>query len=213
MHQIVFQAKRCMKCEDGHALAFLVASLGVVMVLALGIYIVSEAAVTKIQTQNAADAAALAGAGMLADCLDLLVFSNWVRPLGVLPIPWAQGISIAVRNLTREVIRHGPDAANLRAVQVGLANGALIIPLHNPDLGVETGFFGVVTDTLRGRTGRRFVEVTAVQELQLPRWFRTVLGEQAPSGLALAPSALARGTVRGRGMVFAQYAGGLGRVE
>ncbi|NLA59385.1 MAG: hypothetical protein GX855_10855 [Firmicutes bacterium] len=213
MHNMLVRAKAILGGEEGHALMFLVLSLGLMMVFAVGIYIVSEAAVTKIRTQNAADAAALAGAGLLADCMDLLVFANWVRPFSLLLSPWSPAVTAVINRLQEEVIRHGPTAVNARAVQVGLANGALVIPVHRPDLGVERTWLGFVADTLGGRTGNRFVQLLAQQKLQLPQWVETFLGEYTPSEAALYPTASARGIVHGRGMSYAHYVGGLGRME
>ncbi|NLY30008.1 MAG: hypothetical protein GX047_05195 [Firmicutes bacterium] len=214
MHRLLERLEAALRGEEGHALTFLLISLGLMMVFAVGIYIVSEATVAKIRVQNAADAAALAGAGMLADCLDLLIFANWVRPfswwLGFLGPP----VQLTILRLRNEVIRYGPDAANARAIQVGWANNkAIIIPVHTPNLGVGYGWLGNLTDRLLGRTGNRFVELAAVQKLRLPKWVHTFLGEQTIPELALNPHARARGIVHGRGMLLPQYSGGLGRID
>ncbi|HHV94570.1 MAG TPA: hypothetical protein GXX47_08565 [Firmicutes bacterium] len=213
MQRFLVRVKALTRDEKGHASTVLLISLGLVMVFAAGIYIVSEAAVAKIRVQNAADAAALAGAGLLADCMDLLVFANYVGDISLLFSLWGSPIRAVINALKNEVIRYGPAAANARAIQVGLANEAVITPVHWPDLGVERIFLGYVRDRLNGRTGNRFVQVAAAQELRLPRWVKTFLGRHTPSGLAVYPTATARGIVQGRGMLVPHYVSGLGKVD
>ncbi|NLA58051.1 MAG: hypothetical protein GX063_04650 [Firmicutes bacterium] len=214
MDRISERLKAALRGEEGHALTFLLISLGLMMVFAVGIYIVSEAAVAKIRAQNAADAAALAGAGVLADCLDLLVFANWIQPLSWLFGPWGSPANLTILRLKNEVIRYGPTAAIARAIQVGWTNNkAIIIPANMPDLGVRYRWLGPVQDRLLGRTGNRFVELAAVEERLLPKWVQTFLGEQTALELALNPWGFARGIVHGSGMLFAHYSGGLGRID
>jgi len=216
MGQPILAWKRIVADDGGHAMVFLLAFVGVVMVFAAGIYISSEIAVAKIKAQNASDAAAMAGAGLLADSLDLLVFANWVRSGSYLFFGLGRTVRATIDTLARQTVGRASVVAIARAVQVGLANGALVVPVHNPDLGVsEAGVLGVrfYRDALRGRIGNRFVRVAATVNPNLPEWMADLLDEPSFLGLSLQPVALAEATVLGRGLGRPKFKGVLSRVR
>ncbi|NMB45837.1 MAG: hypothetical protein GX998_05425 [Firmicutes bacterium] len=205
--------------ERGHAMVFLLLTLGAILAFAVGIYLTSQIAVGKIKAQNAADAAAMAGAGMMADSLDLIVYVNWIRISSHLIPHWGREARRTAEMLAREVIKDAAAIVNGRAIQVGLANEALVLPIHNPDLGVTErrirlfGRVGYYKDRLKGRIGNRFVRVVAATKIELPEWVRALVRDRTAPDLAFCPTASAEAVVHGKGLALPKFGGGLGKLR
>lgn len=190
--------------DGGHALAFLVITLGVIMAFAAGIYITSAIAVSKIKSQNAADAAALAGAALLADSLDLLAYHNMITTGSFFFPKVGAFIRATVRSVARLVTEVAPSASHARAVQVGYCNDSYVVPTHHPKLGVkkEWRFY---RDTLKGREGDRYVRVLASSSLEIPKSVSALLGEFYIAGPNTGSISGAKGVVHGRGLGLPKF--------
>ena len=199
--------------DTGHAMVFLLLTLGAIMAFAVGMYITSEVLVEKIKAQNAADAAALAGSGVLADSLDLLAYLNWIRSASYLFGHWGSAARHLARTLAKQAIRQCSHIVNLRAAQIGLANGSIVVPLHNPRLGARENGIGNITwytDTLRGRIGNRFVRVAAAP---LPQGKQSSVNIRSLTGVNLPSLGVAEAIVHGKGLGLPKFRGGLGRLR
>ena len=201
------------RLDTGQAMVFLLVTLGAIMAFALGMYVTSGVLVDKIRAQNAADAAALAGAGVLADSLDLLTYVNWIRNGSYLLAHWGRATRRFAETLAKQAIRRSPQVANARAIQIGLVNGSVVVPVHNPALGArETGFLFVkwYKDTLGGRIGNRFVRVAAAP---LPSITPSSISVHSVTGLSLPSVGVAEAIVHGRGLGLPKFRGGLGKLR
>lgn len=197
--------------DGGQAMAFLVITLGVIMAFAAGIYVTSEIAISKIKSQNAADAAALAGAGLLADSLDLLAYHNMITPVSWL-IPKAGGfVRTTVKSVAELALQVAPAATHARAIQVGYLNDSYVVPTNHPELGAQRrrGFY---RDRLMGRTGNRYVRVVASNNLQIPKSVSDLLGDPYIAGSSIGSISEAKGIVHGSGLGFPKFWADFGKL-
>jgi hypothetical protein len=197
--------------DDGQALAFLVIILGVIMAFAAGIYITSEIAVSKIRSQNAADAAALAGAGLLADSLDLLAYHNIIRTSSWFTPKFGGFLRAVVKPVAELVLEVAPTATHARAIQVGFVNECYVVPINHPELGVRR-FGGYYQDRLWGRVGNRYVQVMASNSLQIPKSVSALLGDPYLREPMLGSISEARGIVHGRGLGLPKFWADFGKL-
>ena len=202
--------------ERGQAMVFLLLALGAIMAFAAGLYITSALLVTKIKAQNAADAAALAGAGALADSLDAIALGNIARGGSWLAFHWGKPLRDVANMTAAAAIEGGASLSTARAAQIGLANGAIVTPTHTPDLEVrEIKFLDHVLayrDKLKGRIGKRFMRVTAIASPQVPKWIASPLKISYPLGIMPFVTTSAEAIVLGRGLVLPKFRGALAKV-
>ena len=207
-HSVMVELAR----EDGQAMIFLLVAAGVIMAFACGLYITSSYLVAKIQAQNAADAAAVAGAGALADTLDLLVFSNWVRGASYLAAGFGAPLRAAVVTVAPLAEKSGPALAAARTVEVGLANGAIAVPLNKPNLDVRQGIFtGMYRERMWNRTNGRYMRASTTVMPDIPDWIAAPFQEHLFLGIVPPVGAVAEASVSGWGLGRAHFKGVLGR--
>lgn len=208
--------KRIVSNESGQAMVFLLISLGAIMAFAAGLYITSEFLVTKIRAQNAADAAALAGAGVLADTLDVLSVSNLLRLGSVTTPTYGKAIRETTKLVARMAYDWGTVLAEARMIDVGYANGAIAVSLHKPDLEVDSsGWLDLphfYRDKLRGRqTKNRFVRVSASVFPTVPKDLRNLVDRRF-FGMILPVSAMAEAAVEGKKLTYPKFRGTLTKI-
>ena len=209
--QVMSCIKTLFREDSGQAMVFLLIFLGVMMALAAGIYISSEIVVSKIKSQNAADAAALAGAGLLADGLDLLAYHNMITSASFFTPNVGDFVRTTVKVVAELVLAVLPTATHARAMQVGYANGSYVVLTNQPDLGVRRRW-KYYRDWLMGRMGNRYVQVIASHNLQIPKWLKDLLGDPYIAGPIFGSISQARGIIHGKGLGYPKFRGGFGKL-
>ena len=210
--------------DEGQAAVFLLIATSMIMAFACGLYITSSYLTAKIQAQNAADAAAVAGSGALADVLDILTLSNWIKTSSYLSRSLGSALRTAVSGATT-VCRHGaPAFATARIVEIGWKNGVVAVPTNMPNLEVDyrqPDFLGITIpfspklfhDRLRpGRIGRRYVRVGTALSPKVPDLIREPFSRELLRGMPYVGAA-AEGSVSGWGLAIPNFKGKLGKVR
>ncbi len=202
--------------ENGQVLGFLLVWLTVFLLFLTLVADVGQVLLTKLRMQNAADAAAVSGAIVLRDALNLIALSN-----GILVLSWvisgAPKTSAGVMLIQDILIAAAPYASFTAAIVAGMGNGADMSYVANvigswkvfPSLMVERGYvLGLrvwVVDTLRPTPersyGDRFVRTVAQsfrKDTQvgsvLSRWSEQGDTFQTPNTFAIAEAAVEGGS-------------------
>lgn len=200
--------------EEGQAMVFLLIAAGAIMAFACGLYVTSSYLVAKIQAQNAADAAAVAGAGALADCLDALVFYNWAKGLKTAA---TLGLSAAAKDVARslapDINQWGAGFAIGRTFEIGIANGAFVVPLTVPNLEVRRNLLGFYMDRSGREPEGRYMRAATTVRPDIPSWITAPFKEEFLLGVVPEAGAVADASVSGWGLGKAKFKGVLGKVQ
>lgn len=188
--------------------------LGVMMAFIAGFYVVSQVMVTKIEAQNAADAAALAGAGILADTLDAIAFSQLGKVVACALFGFSGGSAIGrvIDSAVKPLIQIAPALSRARAVELGWRNGAVAVPINKIDLEVGrfsfffwSWYYDKLAYRSRNSFGNRFVRVVAGVRPDFPIWLEPLLGKGYVARSAPVIGAVSEAAPDGRGLLIPSF--------